>query len=85
VSGVDDVTGNICQALPAAAAGSLDRVAAAAGAAPGRQGLTLVHFSAQPKPCLPQTRTLNTPQHPLTPLKQTLNAPPIPQKALTLS
>jgi len=30
------------------------------------QGLTLVHFSAQSKPCLPQKHTLNTPWQPLT-------------------
>jgi len=43
-----------------------------------RQGLTLVHFSAQPKPCLTQTHTLHTPTRPLTPPKQPLNAPPEP-------
>jgi hypothetical protein len=59
------------------------------------QGLTFVHCSAQPEPYL----TRNTPFKPSTPpntprhllntrkitLKQTLNAPPIPKKALTLS
>jgi hypothetical protein len=60
-----------------------------------RQGLTLVHFSAQPEPYLtlntpfkPPTTT-NTPRHRLNTRKiipkQTLNASPIPQKALTLS
>jgi len=65
------------------------------------QGPTLVHFSAQPKPCLTQQHTLHTPQHPFTPPKQPLtlhtpkhpctppkqplNAPPVPRKALTLS
>jgi len=42
-------------------------------------GLTLVHFSAQPKPCLTQKHTIHTPKHPLTPPKQPLNSPPIPQ------
>jgi len=58
----------------------------------GRQGLTLVHFSAQPEPyltrnapCTPQTPpdTCQTPAK--TTPTQSLNAPPIPQKALTLS
>ena len=53
-----------------------------------RQGLTLVHFSAQLEPFLTQ----NTPYHPLIPPdaassspKQPLTAPPIPQGVLTLS
>jgi len=60
-----------------------------------RHGLALVHFSAEPEPYL----TRNTPFKPPTPLnnprhlpitrkiapKRTLNAPPIPQNALTLS
>ena len=53
-----------------------------------RQGLTLVHFSAQAEPILKQKPTLNTtyyPQHPLIPPKSPLHAPPIPQKALKLS
>jgi len=52
------------------------------------QGLTLVHFSAQPEPFL----TLHTPTYPLIPHNtcsmtnnQPLNAPPVPLKALTLS
>jgi len=56
------------------------------------QGLTLVHFSAQPEPYLTRNATCtppNTPRHLLntrkTTPKQSLNAPPIPQKALTLS
>ena len=32
------------------------------------QGLTLVHFSAQPEPYLTQTHTLNTSQYPRAPL-----------------
>jgi len=55
------------------------------------QGLTLVHFSAQPEPYLTRNATLytpNTPRHLLNTRKitpeQSLNAPPIPQKALTL-
>jgi len=58
------------------------------------QELTLVHFSAQPEPYMTRNTPFkpqnppNTPRHLLntrkiTP-KQTLNAPPIPQKALTL-
>ena len=53
-----------------------------------KQGLTLVHFSAQPEPLLKQKHTLITPHnplHPLMPPKQSLNAPPIPHKALKLS
>jgi len=57
-----------------------------------RQGLTLVHFSAQPEPYLTRNTPFtppNTPRHLLntrkTTPKQSLNAPPIPQKALTLS
>ena len=50
-----------------------------------RRGLTLVHFSAQSKPCLTQAHTLHTPKHPLTSPEQPLNAPPMPQKALKLS
>jgi len=57
-----------------------------------RQGLTLVHYSAQLEPFLTQKRTLhtpNTPCHPLnnpsTPPKQHLTAPPVTQKALKLS
>ena len=57
-----------------------------------RQGLTLVHFSAQPEP-FPTQNTLfrppNTFCHLLTTRKRTpkqsLNAPRIPQKALRLS
>jgi len=52
------------------------------------QGLTLVYLSAQPEPFLKQKHTLHTPAYPLLPinsLKQPLNAPPFPQKALTLS
>ena len=61
-----------------------------------RQGLTLVHFSAQLKPCLTHKNTLhtlNTPYTPPTPPLHTpytrdtqpLHAPPIPLKALKLS
>jgi hypothetical protein len=39
------------------------------------QGLTFVHFSAQPKPCLPQEYTLNTPSHPSTPTKLPPDSP----------
>jgi len=49
------------------------------------QGLTLVHFSAQPEPFLQQKHTLHIPQHLPTPRKEPLNAPPIPQKPLTFS
>jgi hypothetical protein len=56
----------------------------AANAAKGQE-LTLVHLSAQHKPCLTQKHTLHTPKHPLTPPKQPLNASHIPQKVLTLS
>jgi len=56
-----------------------------------RQGPTLVHISAQAEPFLKQKLTLHTPLYPLRPpntpsithTKQSLNAPPIPQKALT--
>ena len=49
------------------------------------QGLTLVHFSAQPEPFL-TTNTPYTPHDtPLTPHKQPIHAPPVPQKALKLS
>jgi len=59
------------------------------------QGLTLVHYSAQPEPFLTRSTPFKPPTPPntlrhllntrkITP-KQTLNAPPIPQKALTLS
>ena len=46
-----------------------------------RQGLTPVHFSAQPEPFLKQKHTLHTlhtlhtPSHPLTPPKRPLNTP----------
>jgi len=50
-----------------------------------RQGLTFVHVSAQPEPFLKQKHNLRTPLCPITPPKQPLNAPPIPQKALKLS
>ena len=49
------------------------------------QGLTLVHFSAQPEPCLTQGNTLHTLNTPLTRATQPLRAPPIPYKALKLS
>ena len=53
-----------------------------------RQGLTHVHFLAQPEPFLtrntPQTHP-TTPEHSLKHPKQPLNAPPVPLKALTLS
>jgi hypothetical protein len=60
------------------------------------QGLTLVHFSAQSEPYVtqntpfePARNTTPTPRHLLNTRniapKQTLTAPPIPQKALTLS
>jgi hypothetical protein len=39
------------------------------------QGLTLVHFSAQPKLCLTRTHTLYTPKQPLTTPKQPLHNP----------
>jgi len=65
------------------------------GSSSSNQGLTLVHFSAQPEPFLTRNTPLkpptppNTPRHLLnsrkTTPKQTLNAPPVPQKALTLS
>ena len=56
------------------------------------QGVTLIHFSAQPEPYLTRNTPftpLNIPRHLLntriiTP-KQSLNTPPIPQKALMLS
>ena len=56
------------------------------------QGLTPVHFSAQPEPYLTRNTPFPPPNNPRhlpntrkqTP-KQSLNAPPIPQKALTLS
>ena len=47
-------------------------------AAGGRQGLTLVHFSAQLEPCLTQENTphtLNTPKHPLVPPEYGLHHP----------
>ena len=60
-----------------------------------RQGLTLVHLSAQPEPYLTRNTPLEPPTPPTIPRhllkarkitpKQTLNAPPILQKALTLS
>ena len=53
------------------------------------QGLTLVHFSAQLKPCLTHTKHPTHPKHPLTlpqhGLHNPLRTPPIPYKALTLS
>jgi len=49
------------------------------------QGLTLVHYSAQLEPFLLQKHTLNTPNTPLPPPKQSLTAPPVTQKALKLS
>jgi hypothetical protein len=53
------------------------------------QGLTLVHFSAQLEPCLPQEITLHTLVHPLIlteyGLHNPLPTPPIPYKALKLS
>ena len=39
------------------------------------QGLTLVHFSAQPEPFLSQKHTLNTPYPPLRPIKHPVNNP----------
>ena len=54
-------------------------------ATPVRQGLTLVHFSAQLEPCLSQENTLHTLHTPLTLATQPLSAPPIPYKALKLS
>jgi hypothetical protein len=57
---------------------------------PSTQGLTLVHFSAQLEPF--RTRNLSRFGHPMLapatpyePPKQPLNAPTVPQKALTLS
>jgi len=59
---------------------------------PHGQGLTLVHFSAQPEPHLTRNTPFiapNTPRNLLhtrkTTPEQSLNAPPIRQKALTLS
>jgi hypothetical protein len=37
------------------------------------QGLTLVHFSAQPEPFLTPNYTLNPPKYPLPPAKHPLN------------
>jgi len=45
---------------------ALSSAAGSAGVTP-RQGLTPLHFSAQPKPCLTQKHTPNTPSHPFTP------------------
>jgi len=60
-----------------------------------RQGLTLVHFQAQPEPYLTRNTPFKPPTPPSTPRhllntrkitpQQILNAPPIPQKALKLS
>jgi len=53
-----------------------------------RQGLTLVHYSAQLEPFLTQNHTLNiptTPYHPLNTPETTLTAPHVTQKALKLS
>jgi hypothetical protein len=50
-----------------------------------RQGLTLVHFSAQFEPCLTQKATLHTLNISSTRATQPLRAPPIPYKALKLS
>ena len=47
-----------------------------------RQGLTLVHFSAQPEPFLTQNNTLHISLHILNIPKDPLHAPPIPKKAL---
>jgi hypothetical protein len=56
-------------ALSAAAASPVSRhVARAAAASAASQGLTRVHLSAQPEPCLTYKNTLhtlNTPYHPL--------------------
>jgi hypothetical protein len=46
----------------------LEAIATSGGTPRTRHGLTLVHFSAQPKPCLAHKdtlRTLHTPKHPL--------------------
>jgi len=45
------------------------------GLTPGLQGLTLVHFSAQPEPFVTQKRTLNIPYQPLTPRKHLVSTP----------
>jgi len=58
------------------------------GARGARQGLTLVHFSAQLEPCLTQENTLhtlNTPNIPLIRATQPLRATPTPYNALKLS
>jgi len=59
------------------------------GGAPEGQGLTLVHFSAQPEPFPTQNTPYTPPKFPLTPPVHLLNnspmQPPISQRALTLS
>jgi len=50
-----------------------------------RQGLTLVHFSAQLEPCLTHKNTLYTLNTPLTRATQPLRAPAIPYEGLKLS
>ena len=55
------------------------------GAQAVRQGLTLVHFSAQTEPFLNEKLTLHTPYYTLTPPKHPLNAPLILLKVLKLS
>ena len=49
-----------------------------------RQGLTLVHFSAQPEPFLTQNTPITPHNTSSTTPKQLLHAAPIPQKVLTL-
>ena len=55
-----NVASCICQALDSGAVAPGDVLARAAKAHP-RQGLTLVHFSAQPEPFLTQKHTLLDP------------------------
>ena len=55
----------------------------AGGALPPRQGLTLVHYSAQLEPFLTRKHTLNTPATPQTNPKQPLTAPPVTQIKLS--
>jgi hypothetical protein len=53
----------------------VSQLAACFGGAPAaNQGLTLVHFSAQPEPFLTQIHPVH-PKHPLTPPQHPLNTP----------
>jgi len=81
------------RALAAArAAAGGGEVVVGRGEAAAWQGLTLLHFSAQPKPFLTQNTPYTAPITPhdlintsQTPPKLALDATPNPQKALTLS